>query len=439
MIKVGVVSLGCDKNRVDSEVMLKKLSEKYVVTSSPEEADVIIVNTCAFLESSRKEAIDTVFEMAKFKKAGNKKIIVTGCLGEKFGKEVFAQLSEADAVLGTNDYDSIVGAVEAVVAGERCYCVSHCETITHGERILTTPSHYAYLKIADGCNNFCTYCLIPHIRGRFRSLPVETVVSEAKQLVQSGVRELILVAQDTTRYGLDLYGQPKISELLHELSAIDGLQWIRLLYCYPELVTDELIAEITNNEKIVKCLDIPLQHVNDVILKRMNRHSDGQSIRKLFSKLKSAGIEVRSTFICGFPGETDATVTEMQEFLKQYQLRNVGFFAFSPEEGTPAYNFEGGLSTRKKQSIVNALYKTQFNIVLALNAGDVGKTYNCIVDQFVKHEGAEFVYCARTQFQAPEIDGVVYVHSSKKLANGDIVNVKITNVLEYDLIGDVLL
>lgn len=440
MIKIGLVSLGCDKNRVDSEVMLENLRcGGYEITSDPSDADVIIVNTCAFLESSRQESIDTVLEMFHYKDEGTcKKIIVTGCLGQKFGQEIFDGLEEADAVVGTNEYDNICQIVSETLSGERRLYNGSNVCLTFGNRVLTTPKHFAYLKIGDGCNNFCSYCLIPYIRGRLRSVPMEKVVEQARQLGAQGVKELILVAQDTTKYGYDLYGEPKLVELLQQLSVIDGIEWIRLLYCYPELTDEKLIREIETNPKVVKYIDIPLQHVDDGILKAMNRRTTHEGVCKLFNRLRESNpnIAVRSTFICGFPGETAETVAEVENFLKEYRLRNVGFFAYSREEGTLAAKMPNQVPQRLKNSYVKKLYKTQYNVLKQIQQEDVGKVYRCIVDEFSHEENGVFVYKCRTEFQAPEIDGIVFVYSREKLAVGSFVNVQITNTLEYDLVGD---
>ena len=438
--KIGVVSLGCDKNRVDTEVMLANLvSGGYEITSDASCADVIIVNTCAFLESARKEAIDTILEMANFKRNGHcQKVIVTGCLGQKFGDELYRDLYEADAVVGTYEYDKICDIVAETLQGKRNLYRSCNEGVTYGARILTTAPHCAYLKIADGCDNYCTYCLIPYIRGRYRSVTLESAVEQSRELAEKGVKELILVAQDVTRYGKDLYGEPKLVELIRELSQIHGIQWIRLLYCYPELMTDELLDEIVNNPKVVNYVDIPLQHVNDGILRKMNRRSDSKSIRTLFDKLMQNGIAVRSTFICGFPGETGDTVDEVDEFLHSYKLRNVGFFAYSREEGTAAAKFDGQVSARTKQCYVKKLYKTQYGIVNELNQSDVGKTYNCIIDESDGRDGEFYLYKGRTYFMTPEIDGSVYITSRKPLEIGSTYPVKISGVLEYDLTGEVV-
>lgn len=438
--KVGVVSLGCDKNRVDTEVMLANLVKGgYEITAQPSDADVIIVNTCAFLESARKEAIETLLEMAHYKSNGKcQKVIVTGCLGQKYGDELYQEMDEVDAVVGTYEYANICDIVAQTLAGNRNLYNSCSDGLTYGSRVLTTAPHVAYLKIADGCDNYCSYCLIPFIRGRYRSLAMDKVVQEARELVEKGVREIILVAQDTTRYGKDIYGEYKLVQLIKELSQIQQLNWIRLLYCYPELITDELTEEVSSNEKVVKYLDIPLQHVNDAILRKMNRKSNGESIRTLFAKLKQQGIEVRSTFICGFPGETKETVLELEDFLKQYSLRNVGFFPYSQEEGTAAAKFDNQVPTRTKNSYVKRLYKVQHGVVEQLNREDIGKVYQCVVDSYDGQDGEYLFYKGRTHFMSPEIDGCVYIASISPLQNGSFCNVKITGVAEYDLYGEVV-
>ena len=437
--KVGVVSLGCDKNRVDTEVMLQKLVEGgYEITPDASCADVIIVNTCAFLESSRREAIETALEMAQFKREGScQKVIITGCLGQKFGNEIYDEMDEVDAVVGAYEYDNICEIVEKTLHGVRKLYNSCNDGLVVGSRVLTTQPHVAYLKIADGCDNYCTYCLIPFIRGRYRSVPMENVLTEARELAAKGVRELILVAQDTTRYGKDLYGEPRFVELIRKLSEIERIRWIRLLYCYPELMTDELIEEISANSKVVNYVDIPLQHVNSAILRKMNRKSDGESIRKLFDKLNNVGISVRSTFICGFPTETKETVAELEQFLLQYKLRNVGFFAYSKEEGTAAAKFSEQVPERTKARYVKQLYKAQHGVAEQLNKQCVGKTYQCVIDEADGRDDDFYFYKARTYFMTPEIDGLVYLASRKPLEIGNFYDARITGVAEYDLIGEV--
>lgn len=439
--KIGVVSLGCDKNRVDTEVMLNNLQlGGHTLTNDPADADVIIVNTCAFLESSRKEAIDTILEMSKFKQQGNcKRIIVTGCLGQKYGDQLYRHLDEADVIVGINQYDDIADIVEQSVQNEfRTLDVCpNGKSITQGDRVLTTMSHFAYVKIADGCDNFCSYCLIPYIRGRFRSRTIESIVDEVKLLVKRGVKEIILVAQDVTKYGTDLYGKSNTVELIKQLSAIQDLQWIRLLYCYPELVTDELIEQIATNPKVVKYLDVPLQHVDDFILKKMNRRCTTQQVYQLFDKLTNKGIDARTTFICGFPYETQQTHQKIVEFLQKYKLRNVGFFAYSKEEGTAAFNMPEQVSKRTKDKMVKNLYNLQYQIIEQHNQDDIGKVYQCIIDALEQKSTDGYTYIGRTQFMSPDIDGVVYIHSKQPLNSGDFVNVCITSYNQYDLIGEV--
>lgn len=440
--KIGVVSLGCDKNRYDTEVMLANLQQGgYQITHDASQADVIIVNTCAFLESARKEAIETALEMAGYKQNGNcKKVIVTGCLGQMFGQDLLDGLDEVDSIAGTNNYDDICQIVQNALQGQRAlYHTPNDRRITFGTRILTTASHTAYIKIADGCDNYCTYCLIPFIRGRFRSVEMDKVVQQAEQLASQGVKELILVAQDTTRYGKDLYGQPQIVQLVQRLSQIQGIVWIRLLYCYPELLTDQLIEEIATNDKVVKYVDVPLQHVNDDILKRMNRRSSSNGIRALFDKLKQKNIAIRSTFICGFPGETKQTVQEVEDFLHTYPMRNVGFFPYSREEGTASAKFDNQVPTRTKNSYVKRLYDTQYKVADAQNKALVGQALDCIVDEQSDFDGQYYTYVGRAYFMTPEIDGCVFITSAKQLQKGSFVKVKITGVMQYDLTGEVVL
>lgn len=444
--KIGIVSLGCDKNRVDTEVMLANLVKGgYEIVSEPELADVIIVNTCAFLESARKEAIQSALEMASYKTSGRcQKVIITGCLGQKFGEDVFDELYEVDAVVGTENYNDICDIVADTLKGERKLYHSCAEGITFGSRILTTAPHVAYLKIADGCDNYCTYCLIPFIRGHFRSIEMDKLIEQASELALKGVKELILVAQDVTRYGKDLYGEYKITALVRRLSEIKGIEWIRLLYCYPELLDDKLIEEIATNDKVVKYVDVPLQHVNDEILRKMNRRSNGKSIRELFDKLTNKGIQVRSTFICGFPYETRATVQEVEDFLLKYKLRNVGFFAYSREDGTAAAKMDKQVPARTKQAYVKKLYSAQYKVVSELNKKDVGQVYNCVIDDFGEvldsYDPREelYFYKGRTYFMSPEIDGVVIVVSKTPLCLGEFYNVRITDTYDYDLIGEVV-
>ncbi len=435
-INVGLISLGCDKNRVDGEKLLAKVSEKYSITSDINQADVLIINTCAFLNASRKEALDIVFEYVKLKEFGRlKKIIMTGCLPQKFIGELYDELPEVDAFLGTYDGDKIIEAIDKALSGDRCNFVC-CGGELSAKRIVTTPDHYAYLKIADGCSNHCTYCLIPKIRGPFKSRPIEDVVSEAEMLGE--LEEIILVAQDTTKYGMDIYGEPKLVELIHRLSDIPTIKHIRLLYCYPELIDDKLINEFISNEKLVKYIDIPFQHASDRILKLMNRKGTYKSYLALVKKLKKQvkGIAIRSTFIAGFPTETEEDFNILLDFVKKAKLTNAGFFAYSKEPDTPAYKLKGHLTKKVKEQRVKALYKAQSEIAFAFAKSKVGKTLNVICDG-VDEENEQFF--GRTYFNAPDVDGKVYLtYEDKAIEQGKAYKVKIKSAKGYDLFGEIL-
>ncbi|MEG2159241.1 MAG: MiaB/RimO family radical SAM methylthiotransferase, partial [Clostridia bacterium] len=357
--------------------------------------------------------------------------------------ELMEELTEADCIVGTNDYDKIGEIVDKTLSNNtenkrEFYCTCNSTDILVGKRVLTTPSHYAYLRIADGCDNFCSYCLIPFIRGRYRSRRIEDIVNEAKALVENGVKEIILVAQDVTRYGADLYHEIKLVELLKQLSAISELVWIRLLYCYPEIVTDELLNEISNNAKITKYIDIPLQHIDKDMLRLMNRRSTSESIVALFEKLSNnyPQIAVRSTFICGFPGENKETLSEIENFLIRYQLRNVGFFAYSREEGTSADKLPLQVTEHQKQIAVKKMYDIQQKIAFAHNKQEIGKTYKTLIDEQLELDNGSLLYIGRTEYMSPDIDNVVYVSSDIPLQIGNFVDVKITDYNEYDLIGE---
>lgn len=442
MTKVGVVSLGCDKNRVDSEIMLASIRDKgFSLTSEQSEADVIIINTCGFIEAARKESIDAILEAAQLKQSG-KKIIVTGCLVQKFGKELLPELPEVDAFCGVDSYVRMGVLVESVLNSDRqLYEVDVCSGISSGKRVLTTPSHYAYLRIADGCDNYCSYCLIPYIRGRFRSRTMAEISAEAKGLAESGVKELILVAQDVTRYGVDLYNSPKLVELLRNLSQTEGIRRIRLLYCYPDQIDEALIKEIASNPKIVKYLDIPLQHVHNEILKSMNRRSTFEGICELFKSLRDEipDISIRSTFICGFPGEQTKHFLTLKRFIEKQKLQNVGFFAYSPEEGTVAALMEERISEKVTQHRLQKLAKCQQKVVKILNKRHVGKTYEVLIDEFCELDVKRnlLIYKGRTYFQTPDVDGVVYVESENELDVGEFYDVKISDFKDYDLRGTV--
>lgn len=429
---IGVISLGCDKNRVDTEKMLAILgSDK--ITQDQEEAQIIIVNSCAFLESSRKEAIETVFDVNELRKTGKlEKIVLTGCMPQKFVADMFNEFKEVDVFLGTGDYEYLPEAIELAYQGERVNFVGKAKEFKEKKRVVTTPLHYAYLKIADGCDNHCTYCLIPAIRGKYRSEKEEDLVAEAQSL--GDVKELILVAQDVTRYGEDIYGENKFAELLRKLSALDNIGSIRILYCYPDKLTDELIAEIKNNDKIIKYLDIPLQHADPVVLKRMNRKGTGEGYLKLIAKLRKEipDIAIRSTFIAGFPGETEEQFENLLEFIKEAKLTNAGFFAYSREEGTPAYRLSDQIDEKVKQSRVKKLYAAQKKVSEERNKSLVGKQIKVICDG-VDYDKQSFY--GRAYFSAPEIDGKTYFTYDGEIRQGEYYNVKITKADAYDLYG----
>lgn len=431
--KIGVISLGCDKNRVDTEKMLSLLG-KDDLTSDMSEAQILIVNSCAFLESSRKEAIDTVLECNEYRTNGKlEKLVLTGCLPQKFINELYDELTEVDVFLGTKDYARLPEAIERAYNGERVNLVNSEETFDTTERVVTTPVHYAYLKIADGCNNHCTYCLIPSIRGKYRSEKLEDLVNEAKKLGR--ITELILVAQDVTRYGEDIYGKPSLTELIRRLTALDNIGSVRLLYCYPDMINDELIAELKTNDKLIKYLDIPLQHSDPAVLKRMNRKGTGEDYLALIGKLRREvkGIALRSTFIAGFPGETESQFENLEEFLKKAKLNNAGFFAYSREEGTAAYNLDGQIPESVKKARVKKLYAVQKKVSREILSDFVGKTLDVIADG-IADDGEGFV--GRAYFSAPEIDGKVYFTADGEVMQGEKYGVFIKKRGDYDLYGE---
>lgn len=429
---IGVISLGCDKNRVDTEKMLAVLgSDK--ITQDQEEAQIIIVNSCAFLESSRKEAIETVFDVNELRKTGKlEKIVLTGCMPQKFVADMFDEFKEVDVFLGTGDYEYLPEAIELAYKGKRVNFVGKAKEFKEKKRVVTTPLHYAYLKIADGCDNHCTYCLIPSIRGKYRSEKEEDLLAEAQSL--GDVKELILVAQDVTRYGEDIYGENKFVELLQKLSALDNIGSIRILYCYPDKLTDELIAEIKNNDKIIKYLDIPLQHADPVVLKKMNRKGTGDGYLELIVKLRKEipDIAIRSTFIAGFPSETEEQFENLLKFIKEAKFTNAGFFAYSREEGTAAYRLPDQIDEKVKQSRVKKLYAAQKKVSEERNKSLVGKQIKVICDG-VDYDKQSFY--GRAYFSAPEIDGKTYFTYDGEIKQGEYYNVKITRADAYDLYG----
>lgn len=435
--KVGMVSLGCDKNRVDSELILGSINKFYEITNNPKDAEIIIINTCGFIESAKQESIDTILEMAEYKKTHKcKMIIATGCLTQRYGDELLELIPEIDILMGVNDYMKLHKLiVDFIKTEQRVSSTTYKdEGVNEGERILTTNSHTAYLRIAEGCNNFCTYCIIPKIRGKFRSRSKESLLAEANSLVNQGVKEIILIAQDLTNYGEDLYGKNQLHVLVNELSEIEGLEWIRLLYCYPEEITNELIEVIANNPKVMKYLDLPIQHISNNILKMMARKTNKETIIDKIDLLreKVPGITLRTSLIVGFPGETEEDFNELCSFLKDYKLDNVGVFTYSQEEGTAAAKLPNQIDEDVKIKRKETLMNIQRGIVRDLNKLKIGNIYDTIIDGST----GEY-YIGRNYEMAPEIDGLIYVTKKKTLKKGDIIKVKITNVMEYDLVGDV--
>lgn len=434
--KVGMISLGCPKNQVDGEALLAKLAQAgYQIVNEIENSDVMIVNTCGFIEDAKREAIDTILEVAQYKEAGLiSAIVVTGCLAERYQDEILKEMPEVDAVIGIGANSDIVKVCDKALCGiKTSNFPNKCYLPLDGERMLSTPPHWAYLKIAEGCDNRCAYCAIPGIRGNFRSRTIESVVDEAKSLVNRGVKEIILVAQDTTKYGQDLYGEYSLDKLLKELVKIDGLEWIRLFYCYPQRITDSLIDVIANEDKVCKYIDIPLQHSDATVLKNMNRVGDGKDYRVLLNKMREAipGLALRTTFMVGFPGETDEQFENLCEFVKDIKFDKMGCFTFSPEEDTPAFDMKNQIDEDVKKRRQEVLMNAQFFITEASNKGRVGNVYKVIVDSF-----ADGKYTGRSYMDSPEIDSGIIFTSNKKLNIGDFVDVKITDFDGYDLIGE---
>lgn len=443
-MKIGFVSLGCPKNQLDTEVMLHELvKEGFEITPDETEAEVIVINTCAFIESAKKESIDTILEIARLKEDHVlKAIIVTGCLAERYHDEILKELPEVDAVLGVGSIHEIVRAVRAATAEKNdatrpfCSCLPSSEVALGGDRVLTTPEYYSYLKIAEGCDNRCTYCAIPSIRGRFRSRPMEDLIREAKDLEALGVKELCIIAQDITRYGEDLYGSYQLPTLLRKITEETNIPWIRLLYCYPDKITDELIAEIRDNDRIVKYIDIPLQHIADPVLKAMNRRGDSALIRNVIGKLRQEipGITLRTTFIVGFPGETEEDFRQLCDFVHTTRFEHLGVFAYSREENTPAYHMKNQIDSQVKQDRLDTIMSDQLLINAEINEAKIGQTLTVLYEGFDTVSQTHF---GRTAADAPDIDGKVYfkVKTKTTLCEGDFVKVEIRDVIDYDLYG----
>lgn len=448
-IKAAFVSLGCPKNQLDSEVMISKLAESGIeIVEEDIHADVVVVNTCAFIQSAKEEAIENILDVAWLKKNKNLRgIVVTGCLVSRYGDEILKELPEVDAICGVGNLDDIVAAVtyayengsKEVESDKKFRAISAPEAqLLGGDRAVSDPSYSVYLKISEGCDNRCTYCVIPSIRGKFRSRPMEDVVAEAKELVGLGAKEIILISQDTTRYGIDLYGEFRLAALLRELCRIDGLHWIRLLYCYPDEITDELIDTVASEEKIVKYIDMPIQHISDSILKAMNRRGDGALVRDTVSRLqkKIPDLILRTTVIVGFPGETKENFAELCEYLKEAKFDRLGVFTYSAEEGTPAARIkEGKVPEKTKEHRMDVIMKNQMSIHEKNNQKFVGKTLEVLTEGYDIPSG---VHAGRSYADAPDIDGKVFFPAPRSLEAGRFVKVKITDAVEYDLFGELV-
>ena len=437
--KIGMVSLGCPKNQVDAEIMLYRLKEAgYEITGNEGEADLVIVNTCGFIEDAKREAIDNILELGQLKEDGSLKgLIVTGCLAERYANEVIDEMPEIDALLGIGCNADIVPVVERVLLGEKGIALfAEKEKLDmDSDRILATPRYTAYLRVADGCDNCCTYCTIPSIRGHFRSRTMESVLDEANRLARRGVRELVVIAQDTTRYGEDIYGKLMLAELLNKLCEIDGIEWIRILYAYPERITDELLDTMASQPKIMKYIDIPIQHCNGEVLHNMNRRGDRQSLTELIAKIraKMPDVAIRTTLITGFPGETEEQFTELCEFVNEIGFDRLGCFAYSAEEGTPAAEMPNQCEKTVKERRAEVIMNDQLRIISEKNQEKIGKTLDILVEGY-----DNYIRCCfgRSYADAPEIDAkIFFAPSSPRPSEGDIVKVEIFDTIEYDLLG----
>lgn len=440
-MKILFISLGCDKNTVDSESMIGLLQEKgYQFTDDETEAEIIIVNTCCFIGDAKEESINTILEMAQYKESGSlEALIVTGCLAQRYKEEIQKEIPEVDAILGTTAIDQIVTAVEKTLEGKEENFVMDCNRMprVRAKRSLSTGGHFAYLKIAEGCDKCCSYCIIPKVRGSFRSVPLEDLVEEAKALVAGGVKEIILVAQETTLYGKDLYGKKSLPELLHALNQIAGLYWIRILYCYPEEITEELITAIKTEEKVCHYLDIPIQHASDDILKRMGRWTNRAHLQEIIGKLRKEipDIALRTTLISGFPGETEYDHEILMDFVDEMEFDRLGVFPYSPEEDTVAAEMDNQIPEVIKLDRQAELMELQQEIAFEKAENTVGQTMMIMIEGYLPEEGT---YIGRSYKDAPNVDGYVFVNTDRNLMSGDFVQVKIIGSYEYDLIGEVV-
>lgn len=439
MYNIGLVSLGCAKNQTDAEIMLGILaSDGFNITYNPEEADVIIVNTCGFIESAKQESIEAILEMAQYKDGRCRLLIATGCLAERYSNDILIELPEVDAIVGTGDYDKIAEVIKTAFKGEKTVLCGHKDRTPEERlpRILSTPPYTAYLKIADGCDNNCTYCAIPKIRGHFRSRKIEDIVWEAESLAESGVKEIILIAQDTSRYGKDLYGEYSLDKLLEELVRIEGIEWIRVHYFYPEAITDKLIDTMAKYDKICNYIDMPVQHGNNDILRRMARRTTQEQMFEKINKIreKMPNCTIRTSIIVGFPGETDEQFDDLYEFVKKARFDRMGVFTYSQEEDTPAASFPGQIDEEIKNDRLDKLMTLQQGISLELNKDKIGKNLEVIVEGY---DEDCFLFYGRSRGDSIDVDGKVYFATENDVEAGDIVNVKILDADEYDLTGQV--
>lgn len=440
-MKILFISLGCDKNLVDTEVMLGMLASRgYEMTNDEQEANIIVINTCCFIHDAKEESIQNILEMAEYKKNGSAKaLIVTGCMAERYRQEILDEIPEVDEVLGTTAYDRILDAVDAALAGQHEVMTADLDALPLPEtkRLVTTGGHFAYLKIAEGCDKHCTYCIIPKIRGNFRSVPMERLLKEAQDLAEQGVKELILVAQETTLYGKDLYGEKSLPKLLRELCKISGIRWIRILYCYPEEITDELIQVMKEESKICHYLDLPIQHANDTILKRMGRRTSKQELIDIVQKLRKEipDICLRTTLITGFPGETQEQHEEVMEFIDTLEFDRLGAFTYSPEEDTPAATFEDQIDEEVKEDRQADIMELQQEIAFDKAEDMIGREVLVMIEGKVANENA---YVGRTYRDAPNVDGLIFINTDVELISGDFAKVKVTGALDYDLIGELI-
>ena len=440
-MKILFISLGCDKNLVDTEVMLGLLASRgYEMTDDETEADIIVINTCCFIHDAKEESIQNILEMAEYKKEGKvKALIVTGCLAERYRQEILDEIPEVDEVLGTTAYDRILDAVDAALAGEHSVMLADIDALPlpDTKRLVTTGGHFAYLKIAEGCDKHCTYCIIPKIRGNYRSVPMERLIREAEELAAQGVKELILVAQETTLYGKDLYGEKSLHRLVRELCRISRLQWIRILYCYPEEITDELIQVMKEEKKVCHYLDLPIQHASDAVLKRMGRRTTKQELIEIIGKLRREipDICLRTTLITGFPGETEEQHEELIEFVDEMEFDRLGVFTYSPEEDTPAEKMPDQIDEEVKEERQAELMELQQEIAFDNAERMVGREVLVMIEGKVADENA---YVGRTYRDAPNVDGLIFINTDEELLSGDFARVKVTGALDYDLIGELL-